>query len=192
MSTCPACGVAVVPGYVKCPKCGKALPQVARPGNKVPGGTSLEEPTSSRSLWLVLGGAAVLAIAVALVLSRANGGAKKATAGTQPAVATAPAPVTTQPTPVPQQDDSFTSTQPQVSADAQPAVNALDAELKKQRLWGTVSLVGTSQVDVRTAACEDPGMGPLVDGARAQLKAAGLTKLRCLTQSGAVVFERNL
>jgi hypothetical protein len=35
-------------------------------------------------------------------------------------------------------------------------------------------------------------MKPVLDTAAAQFHAAGLTKLRCLEQSGAVVFARDL
>jgi hypothetical protein len=67
----------------------------------------------------------------------------------------------------------------------------LDRALKKQRLWGTVEVIGL-RVDVRSGACSDPGMGPLLDSAREPLHRAGLTKLRCLEPSGRVVFERDL
>jgi hypothetical protein len=35
-------------------------------------------------------------------------------------------------------------------------------------------------------------MVPMLDAARAGLKAAGLTRLRCVEQSGAVVLDREL
>jgi uncharacterized protein (DUF1697 family) len=35
-------------------------------------------------------------------------------------------------------------------------------------------------------------MEPAIEGQKAMLRDAGLTKLRCLAQSGAVVFERDL
>ena len=37
-----------------------------------------------------------------------------------------------------------------------------------------------------------PRMAPLIESSRSPLKGAGLTKLRCLEQSGRVVFERDL
>ena len=38
-AVCPKCGVAVVPGYVKCPKCQAALPKLRAP-TMAAGGTS--------------------------------------------------------------------------------------------------------------------------------------------------------
>jgi hypothetical protein len=35
-------------------------------------------------------------------------------------------------------------------------------------------------------------MRPVIEGKRSLLRSAGLTKLRCLEQSGAVGFERDL
>jgi hypothetical protein len=70
-------------------------------------------------------------------------------------------------------------------------VSALDRALKKERLWGTLELRG-DRIDVRSASCGDPGMKPLIDANAAALRDGGLTRLRCLEQSGAVVFERDL
>ena len=67
----------------------------------------------------------------------------------------------------------------------------LERALRRQRLWSTVE-VGAPMVDVRSSSCSDPQMGPMLDAARAALRSAGLTRLRCLEQSGAVVFERTL
>ena len=75
--------------------------------------------------------------------------------------------------------------------DPSAAATALDRSLKSERLWGTVQVLGT-RVDIRSGACRDPGMAPVLDAALPSLRTAGLTKLRCLEQSGAVVFERDL
>jgi hypothetical protein len=68
---------------------------------------------------------------------------------------------------------------------------SLERALKKERLWSTVSIVG-DHVDVRSGSCNDKGMAPLLDGAAPSFKAAGLTRIRCLEQSGQVVTERGL
>jgi hypothetical protein len=68
---------------------------------------------------------------------------------------------------------------------------ALEHALKRQRLWSTVE-IGTRVVDVRSGSCGDPGLRALVDAAWPRFKAVGLTRLRCLEQSGAVVFTRDL
>jgi hypothetical protein len=71
------------------------------------------------------------------------------------------------------------------------AAAALEATLRRQRLWGRAEVSG-GRVDVRSGSCGDPAMAPLIEGERAALRGAGLTRLRCLAQSGAVVFERDL
>src|SRR5512141_238955 len=48
-ATCPACGVAVVPGYVKCPKCHRPLPRYSRSSVSPVGGTAVETPGSKAS-----------------------------------------------------------------------------------------------------------------------------------------------
>ncbi|HEX2691260.1 MAG TPA: hypothetical protein VHN14_31825 [Kofleriaceae bacterium] len=72
------------------------------------------------------------------------------------------------------------------------AVAALDLEgtLRRQRLWGRVEITGP-RIDVRSGSCGDPAMRPTIEGRKPLLRHAGLTKLRCLAQSGAVVFERD-
>jgi hypothetical protein len=70
-------------------------------------------------------------------------------------------------------------------------VTDLEDTLRRQRLWGRVVITG-ARVDVRSGSCADPAMRPLIDGKRSLLTGAGLTKLRCVEQSGAVVFERDL
>lgn len=67
----------------------------------------------------------------------------------------------------------------------------LEGTLRRQRLWGRVEITGR-RVDVRSGSCADPAMRPAIEGRRPLLRGAGLTKLRCLEQSGAVVFERDL
>ena len=63
MSTCPACGVAVVPGYVKCPKCGTVLPRTRASVTSSPSGTVLQESQErGGNLWLVVGATVVIAV----------------------------------------------------------------------------------------------------------------------------------
>jgi hypothetical protein len=75
--------------------------------------------------------------------------------------------------------------------DRRAAAGELEAALRRQRLWGLPEIVGP-RIDVRSGSCADPAMPAAIDGERAVLHGAGLTKLRCLAQSGAVVFERDL
>jgi len=182
-AVCPSCGVAVVPGYVRCPKCHKALPRAK--ASHLEGGTSVASSSSKAPL--------IAAIAVGVVVIGAI-----AYFGLRRSEKPAAAPATTVETPA-------GPTGPEVEAPAQPTEQPaqptgptaldvaadLERTLKKQRLWSTVNIVG-DHVDVRSGSCEDPGMKPLLDGAAPSFKAAGLTKLRCLEQSGRVVTDRDL
>jgi hypothetical protein len=67
----------------------------------------------------------------------------------------------------------------------------LEDTLRRQRLWGRVVITGP-RVDVRSGSCADPAMRSMIEGKKPLLRGAGLTRLRCLEQSGAVVFERAL
>ncbi|MDB4955884.1 MAG: hypothetical protein JWO36_3453 [Myxococcales bacterium] len=67
----------------------------------------------------------------------------------------------------------------------------LEGTLRKQRLWSTVEVVG-DHADVRSGSCNDPAMLAALATAATSFKAAGLTKLRCLEQSGHVVLARDL
>ena len=68
---------------------------------------------------------------------------------------------------------------------------SLERALQRQRLWSTVERYG-NRVDIRSGSCSEPGMTSMIDAAREPLRAAGLTRVRCLAQSGAVVLERDL
>lgn len=193
MSTCPACGVAVVPGYVKCPKCGTVLPRTRAGATKSPSGTVLEESQDKgSSVWLIVGISVVLAVGVGFVLSRTNSShtAKADTKTETVEPVTTPQTVQTPTTPLPSQTFDTTTTTP-TGPTPQAVANEIDGQLKKQRLWGTVTVAG-DRIDIRSGSCDDRAMVSVVDAKVAQLHAAGLTKLRCLSQSGGVVFERNL
>ncbi len=184
--TCPSCGVAVVAGYVKCPKCGHRLP-VARLKRPTAAGGGTAMPTESK--FPVVPVVVLAAIAVAVITTLALRDTKapqrapvvdRRVAPVEPEdVDAGPDVELTEPVAVPR-GPSATS----VAAD-------LERELRRERLWGTVEVAG-SRVDVRTGACSDPKTKTLVDGATASLRQAGLTKLRCVEQSGAVAFERDL
>jgi hypothetical protein len=181
--------VAVVPGYVKCPKCHRALPRFARNSVSPVGGTAVETPASKASpvaalvVALLVGGGIIWffvhrkheasAAVPAQTPERLAGSATpQAAPVTTPTPAPAPAPV-----------------QPAVHAD-QVAKN-LESDLRKQRLWSTVTVTG-DHVDVHSSSCSDATMKSTVEPELGAFHAAGLTKLRCLEQSGAVVFARDL
>jgi len=190
MSTCPACGVAVIPGYVKCPKCGGALPFRSKAIFSA-GGTAVEESTRSRSLAFAVGAALVVAIVVVVIATRSRG-VPRATTATPAVTTSAGAAGAEVPPPSPPVAASPDIDVPSVAApDPRAAAAAFDQQLKRLRLWGTAAADGP-QLLVRSGACEDPAMGALLQQQTVALRAAGLTKLRCLTQSGGVVFERDL
>jgi len=188
-ATCPACGVAVVPGYVKCPKCHRPLPRFHRNSVSPVGGTAVETPASKASPMLALLAALVVGGGIIwFFVSRKHNESAAAPAPViqpNPSAVAAPPPVAapsvTAPTPAP--------IQPEVHPET--VAKSLEIDLKKQRLWSTVSVVG-DHVDVRSSSCNEGAMKTTIQPTLASFHAAGLTKLRCLEQSGAVVFSRDL
>ncbi|HET9990958.1 MAG TPA: hypothetical protein VFQ65_20645 [Kofleriaceae bacterium] len=181
--------MAVVPGYVKCPKCHRALPRYSRNSVSPVGGTAVETPASKASpVFALLVAALVGGGIIWFFINRKHNASAAApapatetlngSASAQVAPAVAPPPT---PTPAP--------VQPSVHAD-QVAKN-LETDLKKQRLWSTVSVTG-DHVDVHSSSCNDAAMKATIQPQLASFHEAGLTKLRCLEQSGAVVFARDL
>ena len=189
-SVCPACGVAVVPGYVRCPKChaGLSLGARVKHGAVDPGGTALERKGFPISAVIVALGVAA-AIILVFGLGRGSQATEAASSPLPPSIeATTPNPPrarepATAPAPVPAPEAA--------AADLAAATTDLEDTLRRQRLWGRVVITG-QRIDVRSGSCADPAMRPLIDGKKPLLHGAGLTKLRCLEQSGAVVFERDL
>ena len=143
---------------------------------------------------------AAVAIAVGLgvaiiVVFGLRGSSKK----TEPAPASPPQPieaVAINPAP-PTAVAAGPRAQPALSApeavvqDPGPAVAELKLALRDKRLWGSVAITG-QRIDVRSGSCADRAMQPLIETKKSLLHSAGLTKLRCVEQSGAVVFERDL
>jgi hypothetical protein len=189
-ATCPACGVAVVPGYVRCPKCQAPLP--GRRVQTVAGGTAVEGGGGGRLPLLPIAGGAVVLLGLILYFVLGKSDAKPASA-TEPVAGSAAEEAaeetdTTSPAPVavvPDDDADPNRIDPNATA------RDLERALKSQRLWSSVEVVG-KDVYVTSGSCRDANMIPMVDAARAALRNAGLTRLRCMENSGAVVFERGL
>jgi hypothetical protein len=181
---CPSCGVAVVPGYVKCPKCHKALPR--RATTAVVGGTAVDSK-SRGPLLAVIAGALVLGAIVAYLGLRSTKSEPRQQAAAAPVQAQVAQPET------PTETLAAAEVRPTAPTTPDPGAVASDLErnLRKLRLWSTVSVEG-SRVDVRSGSCGDPAMAPVLDTSVPSFKAAGLTKLRCLEQSGRVVSDRDL
>jgi len=192
-AVCPACGVAVVPGYVRCPKCHAGLPLGAGRTKRTtadPGGTAV--PQSGFPIVPVL---VALGVAAAIILVF---GVRSAGKQTRAAPPPPPGPIEATPRPQLRPSTGPATVLPPAPAAAETAVQdlraavvELEGALRRQRLWGRVDIAG-QRIDVRSGSCSDPAMRPLIDGKASLLHAAGLTKLRCVEQSGAVVFERDL
>lgn len=182
--------MAVIPGYVKCPRCHAVLPgsERFRRSGRDPGGTSVEE----RSFPIVPVAIGAIAVAVLLLLVLGGGGDRKAPRAEGASDVGAPIQsVPANAAPAPQ----ATARPLDIPSTSGPNPDAAAAELERslgrQRLWSSVQAIG-DRVEVRSGSCADPGMGPMIDAARTALRDAGLTRLRCVAQSGAVVFERDL
>jgi hypothetical protein len=184
---CPACGVAVLPGYARCPKCHASLPQRAQ--TNVEGGTALEPPRSIPLPAVIAVG--VLGLGLIIWLGVRGGGKKHDEP--PPKITTTPGPAATQqpvqPAPTPGVAVAPPTRPSGPNADELAA--DLERTLKRQRLWSTVSVTG-SRVDIRGGACGDAAIQAPIAASAAGFKAAGLTTLRCVEQSGAVVFTREL
>lgn len=182
---CPSCGVAVVPGYVRCPKCHKSLPRTANAA--VVGGTSVES-TARKSPMIAMIAVALIgggAIAYLGLKSKSSESPPVAPTRTVEPAEKEPGGEVAQPAP------AEVPSGPSAEQTAVGAAAHLERELKKQRLWSTVQIFG-SRVEVRSGSCSDPAMASALDAHAPAFKSAGLTKLRCLEQSGEVVTDRDL
>jgi hypothetical protein len=196
-AVCPACGVAVVSGYVRCPKCHTGLPPgPARTQRSAgdPGGTALERkgfPISAviSAVIVALG----VAAAIILVFGVRNGGPPTEAAAALPAEPAQSVDLDLQRRVVPPVATPAAAPAAPEPGAQDPAAAAIDLEstLRKQRLWGRAVIAGP-RIDVRSGSCADPAMRPMIESKKPLLRSAGLTRLRCLEQSGAVVFERDL
>ncbi len=184
-AVCPSCGVAVVPGYVKCPKCQAPLPNTRRGQTHASAGGTAVGGQGVPVLAFVVGGAVALAIVLFFAL-RKDRTPTPVAATTDPVEEPVRAPVVVAPDPV-APDPTPGSAAPDPTA----AIRAFDRALKKQRLWSKVEVRG-QRVEIHSATCNDPAMASVLEAAVPSLKDAGLTRLRCMEQSGSVVFERDL
>lgn len=194
-AVCPACGVAVVPGYARCPRCQKPLPYgngSKRARTAVAGGTVAED---RRFPWMLIAVPLGAVIAIGLLLKLIAGGsddkpvdAPVAVQPAQPQGGTVAAQVVEPP---PQQRPPVVQPAQPAAPDPNAAAGELDRLLRSRRLWSTVE-TAPPRIDVRSSFCDDPSMRASIDSVAAVLRRAGLTRLRCLAQSGIVVVERDL
>jgi hypothetical protein len=195
--TCPACGINVMRGYAKCPKCHAPMPgKDGRSRRASFGGGTTSQPIETIDAgnvgggggWIwVIAGVVLVAAVIAFVATR-GGGSKKA--------AQAAAPVENGPgtnAPAPLQPDNEPLQPPPSTDRPDPAyvADALEGELSVARLFSVVE-VSDTLLDVRSAFCTDPRFSEITAKYIADLKAAGLTTIRCSETHGAQVFERAL
>jgi hypothetical protein len=181
-----------MPGYAKCPKCHSPLPSfgVRRPGTSADAGGTVaaqkEKPIVAIVVAVIVAGAIIAFFGL-----RKRGGSEAAPPPPTAQEPTTPqAPAATPSTPVPLPDQPVLPNTPNRPSPI-AAAGALKDQLNRQRLWSTVE-VQSNRVEIRTDRCDETAFGPVIDSSREALRTAGLTKLRCLEQSGHVVFERDL
>ncbi|MBP6629011.1 MAG: DUF2561 family protein [Kofleriaceae bacterium] len=187
---CPRCGVAVTPGYVKCPKCHARLPsRLVAPS--AAGGTVAPSAQDARSAWL-FGGIGVGVVIIVGAIALASGGGRKArpdpVPNTSPDLAT-PTGAGSTPGSGPIGPGSGVATS--AGGDREGAAARLQRALQRANLWSTVS-VRADQLRIESALCADPGVAAAVAAAAAELKAAGVTAAVCVESHGQIVFERGL
>lgn len=188
--TCPACGLVVAAGYPRCPRCRALLPGMTAPPAAVAasrgaaGGTAIAD--RRRPVLLIVASviAVVVAVVAVIILMSDDGDERAGAPVPAPSPGLAPAPAQgAEPAPAgePAADQGV--------AVAAPSAASLGAELDQRRLWATVAVDGQAAV-VHSAYCTDAGMEQAIQAAGADLRAAGLTSVRCHERHGPLVFER--
>jgi hypothetical protein len=202
-AVCPRCQKAVPLGYVRCPDrtCRALLGRTAARTTGSPGGTVAK--ASPLGLIVVAGVGVVALVLVIWLFARGTSTKKNDTAaagsgqqeeGSAEAGEASATPAAARFRTVPRADTVFdqnpTPAQPS-APDPRAAAAELERALRRQRLWSTVEVFG-ERADIRSNVCADAGLQTAVTGATSALRTAGLTRLRCLEQSGRVVFTRDL
>lgn len=193
---CPACGVAVLPGYPNCPRCRASLAQPRAPSAPpAVGGTSVVG-SRSRSLWVAGGAAALIAIVVVVRLATGAEPGETAAAIDAPAALEADD-IEADELAILDEDDA-----PELVDDDEPAADrgriaaleALEDALAARRVWSNVRAADGEDavVSIQSAACDDRGMGEAIGELRAVLVDAGFRSVRCLARHGSLVFEADL
>jgi hypothetical protein len=177
----------VVPGYVKCPKCHTALPRTKTVA-KGAGGTAV--PATATVPWVPIAITVAVAGGIILFFALRKGNSAKAEPPPGPAPTVPLGPTAPTPAPTPLDVPSPTLTPQPTGPSRNDVARDLRRGLEQRRLWSTVTVTG-SNVEVRGTSCTDKQMAPTIDAIAAAAKAAGLTRLRCVEQSGAVVFTRD-
>lgn len=191
----------VLVGYAKCPKCHAPMPASAHRAKRpsFQGGGTSSEPIetipavggdgSSMGWALPIIGIALVA-GVVVWATALRGGSRKQPAEALVPVENGPGSDLVAPTPTPT-DDLAPTPSLQTRPDPAYVADALEGELSVERLFATVE-VSSETLEVRSAFCADPRFSEITAKYVAELKAAGLLRIRCSETHGAQVFERAL
>jgi hypothetical protein len=207
-ATCPSCGLAVSPGYPKCPKCHAAMPTAASfapassDARNVQGGTAVGGGVGSL-VWIAVAG--VVAV-VAVVVYVASGSSKDEAPAPAPTMGPVDPTIdpTIDPTMKPAIDparpdlDPFAGTGPDPAAVAKAdrararsrAAERIGAALDSARMWGTIEVQG-EELHIHSAYCPqitDERLEAGRDDSGAPLFAA----VSCFERHGPLVWERPL
>ncbi|HVV84990.1 MAG TPA: hypothetical protein VHE35_18125 [Kofleriaceae bacterium] len=189
--SCPSCGIAVTPGYTRCPKCHRPLPsstRFSRLGDSAGGGGTTSEPAEepvTRWPWY-LAGAVVLAGAVAVIIL---GAGHRKVAPPLPDDPVSPEQAT-QP-PAAGSDEEPTTPPPPRPPDPAPIADRLQRLLGNARLFATVEAQDDT-VEIRSNFCADPGMPGVIAQVAPDLRESGIVDVTCRALSGVEAWTRPL
>ena len=195
---CPECGVAVAPGYPKCPKCHARLPYVPSPlqrvGSMASGGTSASEGGGGAGMWAVVAAIVLVAGAVTFFVARGGGGGAAAAGDADAAVEEA----TTVAQPEDDLEDDLAA--PEGAEAEEPreidtaVIEELNAKLAELRVWSSVGQDSADDSIVRIVSshCEDGALRRAVTTYAEAMRDSGFLRVQCFTQHGALSFDREL
>lgn len=190
--TCPSCGIAVTPGYRRCPKCHAALPssvQMSRLDTAGGGGGAtttapLDEP-GARWPWY-LAGLVVLGGAVAVIVHGSRDERPAAPLPDDPIIDEAEAAPDEPPA-----DDEVAPAPRVGTPDPGPAADRLARLMAGVRLYATVEADG-ELLEIRSSFCDDDRISALLADVAPDLRAAGVADVRCRALGGPEAWTRPL
>jgi hypothetical protein len=168
---CPSCGVTVLPGYPKCPRCKATLRSNDKRHRQGAGGTSVVGRTVP---WTIVGIAAIATATIVYLADRTPAGGEiaedEAPLGTsEPTLATGGPRTAASPDEEPVTDDR---------PDEDTLVDELTGAMERQHLEASVELAGLDLL-VHSRFCEDPAMVSLLRDASSDLFLAGVDVVVC-------------
>jgi len=199
-SACGRCGVAVSPGYPRCPKCGSVLPGAPSPAWRAPNASGGTSAAGRRSLPgpLLWGAAAVGALALVAIAVSVRGGDDRTAAASASDASPSEANEPVVGAAFDEAGEAFALDESDEVVDADEATEAalesLLAALREERLWSLADLEPDDRTVIRleSAHCDDPLLGQLVGRMSRSLRTVGLRSVHCYARHGGLVFERPL